>query len=426
MKNMKQILILLAIITIGIFGCSPDQPTEPQLGLSSGTADFSRVVAIGASYEAGVQDGYLTGENELNSYPAMIAEQMDLTVDTESADFVVPYVMPGAGTKYELNGFDEDGNPIIVATDVTGLPENINYSMPYNNLGVPGALLGEAFQTTTSENSATRNPMFDLILRNDPAMPETHTTQIEQAIALNPTFVIIGIYGNDALGAALSGEVIPGVMPVDPDFYAFSYQTVVDSLMSALPEVDLVGINVPDVTALPYVTTVPRSATVPMMGTVDMFIQTGDGEVRQTQDGDYVLLPAAEIIGDTSGNYGPEGVPVGLDANAPLPNSVVLDIDEVVEIRGVIHAYNDAIEQIAAQNNFPIFDVYEFLNEISEEGIEYGGVFLTDEFITGGLFSMDGVHANTLGYAVLANELINVINEYYDSTIPLLNMNEYY
>jgi hypothetical protein len=257
-------------------------------------------------------------------------------------------------------------------------------------------------------------------------MPETHLTQIEQAIALNPTFVIIGIYGNDALGAALSGEVIPGVMPVDPDFYALSYQTVVDSLKSALPDVDLVGINVPDVTALPYVTTVPRSATVPMMGTVDLFIQTGDGEVRQTQDGDYVLLPAAEIIGDTSGNYGPEGVPVGLDANAPLPSSVVLDIDEVVEIRGVISEYNDAIEQIAAQNNFPVFDVYEFLNEISEEGIEYGGVFLTDEFITGGLFSIDGVHANTLGYAVVANELIKVINEYYDSTIPLLNMNEYY
>ena len=44
----------------------------------------------------------------------------------------------------------------------------------------------------------------------------------------------------------------------------------------------------------------------------------------------------------------------------------------------------------------------------------------------GGMFSLDGVHVNTVGYAIMANEMIETINGYYGSNIPLLNMAEYY
>ena len=35
------------------------------------------------------------------------------------------------------------------------------------------------------------------------------------------------------------------------------------------------------------------------------------------------------------------------------------------------------------------------------------------------LFSLDGVHPNARGYAVIANEIIKVINRYYNANIPL-------
>ena len=35
-----------------------------------------------------------------------------------------------------------------------------------------------------------------------------------------------------------------------------------------------------------------------------------------------------------------------------------------------------------------------------------GGVAITAEFLTGGLFGYDGIHPTDLGYAILANEWI--------------------
>ena len=78
MKNFqKTFLILILISLLALWGCHVDHPTEaPPDVIDSGTADFSRFAVIGASYEAGIQDYYLAGHNELNCYPAMIAEQM--------------------------------------------------------------------------------------------------------------------------------------------------------------------------------------------------------------------------------------------------------------------------------------------------------------------------------------------------------------
>lgn len=37
------------------------------------------------------------------------------------------------------------------------------------------------------------------------------------------------------------------------------------------------------------------------------------------------------------------------------------------------------------------------------------------------LFSLDGVHPNARGYAVIANEIIKVINRHYHANLPLHN-----
>jgi lysophospholipase L1-like esterase len=37
------------------------------------------------------------------------------------------------------------------------------------------------------------------------------------------------------------------------------------------------------------------------------------------------------------------------------------------------------------------------------------------------LFSLDGVHPNARGYAVIANEVIKVINSFYHSKLPLVD-----
>jgi hypothetical protein len=58
-----------------------------------------------------------------------------------------------------------------------------------------------------------------------------------------------------------------------------------------------------------------------------------------------------------------------------------------------------------------VLDVNALLGEIATTGRVVGGVRLTNAFLTGGVFSYDGVHPTDLGYAVIANEWIRVINE---------------
>ena len=43
-------------------------------------------------------------------------------------------------------------------------------------------------------------------------------------------------------------------------------------------------------------------------------------------------------------------------------------------------------------------------------------------FITGGAFSLDGVHPNGRGYALIANEFIKAINAKFGSTIPYVDV----
>jgi len=45
-------------------------------------------------------------------------------------------------------------------------------------------------------------------------------------------------------------------------------------------------------------------------------------------------------------------------------------------------------------------------------------------FLLGGFFSYDGIHAQRIGYAMLANALVQFINAEYGSNIPQVNMAE--
>ena len=57
--------------------------------------------------------------------------------------------------------------------------------------------------------------------------------------------------------------------------------------------------------------------------------------------------------------------------------------------------------------------------------IWYDGVKYSVAFVTGGVFSLDGVHLTPRGYSLVANEIIRMINGQYKSTIPLVEANKY-
>ena len=60
------------------------------------------------------------------------------------------------------------------------------------------------------------------------------------------------------------------------------------------------------------------------------------------------------------------------------------------------------------------------LTNLGTRGIPVGGVTFTSAFLTGGVFSYDGVHPTQLCYALVANEFIAAINERFNSEATCL------
>ena len=94
----------------------------------------------------------------------------------------------------------------------------------------------------------------------------------------------------------------------------------------------------------------------------------------------------------------------------PLPDEVVLNPSEIAIIQDHVNVNNKSIRDICGAANIPVLDVQAILTELSTTGIHVGGITLTSSFLSGGAFSYDGVHPSDIGYAVLANEFIRVIN----------------
>jgi hypothetical protein len=55
----------------------------------------------------------------------------------------------------------------------------------------------------------------------------------------------------------------------------------------------------------------------------------------------------------------------------------------------------------------------------------YNGAAYSNAYITGGIFSSDGLHPTGRGYAIIANEFIRVINTVYKSNLPPCDVNSY-
>ncbi|MBZ9729519.1 G-D-S-L family lipolytic protein [Salegentibacter sp. JZCK2] len=102
-----------------------------------------------------------------------------------------------------------------------------------------------------------------------------------------------------------------------------------------------------------------------------------------------------------------------------------LDEAEIANVRQATSAYNASIEAIADANGLGYVDSQALLNELAEGGISFDGGTITSEFASGGAFSLDGVHLTPRGYAVIANEIIDVINSTYNAGVPKVNVGTY-
>ncbi len=404
---MKKTLIVLTLAAL--LGALP----------ASAQVDFTRYVALGDSLTAGYASGGLVQYYQDRSYPALLAQQAGAPV------FEMPTVSePGIEPLLELLALLPA--PVIQPkTGAPGMPTNANYPLPYNNLGVPGSNLYNLVTTTGDIQNLlagnTNNVMHDLILRI-PQVPDPTTgelmpfTALTQAIAQDPTFVTLWIGNSDILGAVVAGTPIDGITMTPIDVFQQLYGQALGALVT-MTTADIVVVNLPNATSLPFVTTVSNSITIPGMGTFQLM-----GEDGPIGDDDYITLAASSLIAQGYGLPGGPPLPENLNF-ATGDYGVILRAEEIDIINERYEALNAIIAQTAANFGVPVLDMDARFTDIAG-GNRWilGGIELSADFLLGGIFSYDGVHPQSIGYALVATELIRTINSAFGANIPQVNM----
>lgn len=146
----------------------------------------------------------------------------------------------------------------------------------------------------------------------------------------------------------------------------------------------------------------------------------GYGSVVLTADVQEVLA-----VLQSGGQPTQEQVQTLFGAVSGIDDKDVLDMQEIQNVETATTAYNNAIAAIAQNYGLALVDVNEVFHQALEGGIEFDGGLVTAEFVTGGAFSLDGVHLTPRGNAIIANEIIEAVNAQYGSEVPKANIGEY-
>lgn len=397
--------------------------------LSSGQAsaqNFSKFVQIGDSLTAGFLDGCLVKYGQADSYGAILARQAKV------GEFQQPIVdEPGLGGCRKLTSLA----PTFAVKPSTGKPLNLTLPRPYDNLAIPGY---KAADTVNAKSSADNgNALTDLVLRGLAG----GTTQLQQAASLKPTFVTIWIGNNDILGAATSGTVIEGVTLTTKASFDANMKTITETMKAAQGGTGVgVAMAIPDVTSIPFFTTVsPVITTLNGQPITFLSSKNNTSAVAPIPADSIVTLLAASF---TASGYGipcavldaagaPANDPRRVNCNKPLPDSanpitgipgVVLYPDEIAALKNRTAELNASIKANAEAAGYKYFDTNALFADVVKNGRVYGGLKLTTSFLSGGIFSYDGVHPTSTGYAMFTDELIKFMNKAYGATIERPDM----
>ena len=395
-----------------------------------GSADFSNFVALGDSYGAGFSSASLNERHQAWSWPAVIARQVGLTLCDPTATattmcFAQPLVSyPGLGPEIHLDALAP--SPVFAPAAGRGTPLMTTFARPYNNLSIPGATVGALLSLTGAEQQTPGEPtavsMARFILRGQ-------GTAVQQALALDPTFIALWIGGNDYLSTMFSGTT--ATLTSEEDFRT-RYQAVLDSLIAGAPNAGFVVGNLPAVVP-PYLRLVPPVLIDPSTGTPFLVegqpiywrVDLGDGNSAPIAPTTLIPLHTREKLAQ---GYGLPAAfrfvhPFNLlpHVGEPLSPNDVITQEELQEVFARVASYNAIIQELAAARQIPVADIAGLFNRV-EQGIQIGPIRVTSAPVTGGFFSFDFFHLTDLGYLLFANEYIQTINEAYDTEIPVASI----
>jgi lysophospholipase L1-like esterase len=266
-----------------------------------------------------------------------------------------------------------------------------------------------------------------------------------KAAGQTPDIVTFWLGANDVLGFATTGGTKPA-SPTSTTTFAFLYKQALDTLRATLPNAKILVATIPDVRAIPFFTTVgPKMAAGIPAGLYLRYQKHGNSGIafdstRLTESSAPLITlkgsAYATLLGQKTGKWYKDNaypaLPAGIDTSQafgfhpqnPWPDALTLDAGEQTNAIDYVYTFNATIRSVAALDNAGVFDAYSFFNNIKANGYSIAGEKYTADYISGGLFSLDGVHPSSRGYAIVANEFIKLMNSKYGMSVPYVDISK--
>ncbi len=369
----------------------------------------NRLVVVGDSLSAGVQNFSLLYSQQPNGYASIIAEQGGWNL---SLPFV-PY--PGIPNLLRLISL---GPPVVIepAPGQVPFPRIFPFIQP-TNISVPGATVGSALTLRPDVSSANPEQVWATVVLGFPSLYRGKApTEIELAQSLKPNTVIEWLGNDDALVPAIVGLTNLPLTPVN-DFSMY-YEQILAALSQTGAK--LITATIPDVTEIALFTSPQTIAKQYKLSVSEVTQELGIGP------NDYVRPSAAAVVDQilTTG-HGSLQQP----CPAPLPDlgvqtvPCVLTAADAQTIRNTVACYNQIIVDDTRQHGGLVVDIHALVDRIYSEGYEVAGRRLTADFL-GGLFSLDGIHPTDTGYGIIANEFITHMRSFLGKNMQEANVAE--
>lgn len=411
MKTLSKIFLNIILASISFISCQI-QTEEPTPIVTNNTTIFTKYISIGGSLVAGYTNGGLYRDGQLTSFPNLIAQQAGVTFD--QALFSIEQENGTGYLTTSINNstiiFDKIINKsAIITTNPLTLTK---YSGSLNNYGVVGLRMSDMGKVGLGNTKIQDfNPYFERII---PVGKEDYTYSdfIKES---NPTFFLASIGENDLLAFATSGGQTPMTA-------TSGFSLNCQKLLTALVANNAQGIitNVVNITDLPYFNFYSFAELAKNSGVSDIYITTGNGIVRAATANDKILLDAIPNVGKNK---------KGFSATFPLSPQEVLDKDEINVIASLLSDYNGVLKYEAEKRNITFFDLKGLYTQIKNQTYSANGIQFDNSLMKGGFFSLDGLNPTPRGSAVIANEMIKVINEKYKNSlktaIPTLDVSKF-
>lgn len=370
------------------------QPTVQEL--------FTRYVSLGTSISMGVQAAGVYDDAQMVSMPAQLAARAGASFSLpliEDPGCPPRLIAPLATNLVLIGAFAAlgAGEDFVTAVGNICMPLKSGITLPTNNVAISGARAHDALYTTPAiagATSASRGKMYRRVLREE-------QTQVTAMLAQNPTFVSVELATNEVLPAA-TGRV--AAMTPFTSWQA-DFDQIVAAVRSTGGRAVIAGLpnnatNFPSVRRAreffyqwPYLLTLGISVSLNCYFSSNYLFIPG-----------YVLTLLSKVPTTATCS----DVPGAVD--------YVLTPGDINAVNARMAQMNAHMEARAIENNYAFFKISALYDRPKVSFSMYDVLFSGQPF--GPYMSLDGIHPNGAGHAILAAAAAQAINAKYGVAIP--------